>query len=41
MLALYVAVFGSATTLAGFFTGDWKAEICEYLSSDGELLGNA
>jgi hypothetical protein len=33
MLALYVAVFGSATVLAGYVRGDWKAAICEYLPS--------
>jgi len=30
MLALYVAVFGSATIIASFFTGVLKAAICEY-----------
>jgi hypothetical protein len=33
MLALYVAVFGSATVLAGYVTRDWKTAICEYLPS--------
>jgi hypothetical protein len=33
MLALNVAVFGSATVLAGYVTRDWKAAICEYLPS--------
>jgi hypothetical protein len=41
MLVLYMAVFGSATVLAGHVTGDWKAASCEYLvSRKSELLEN-